>query len=48
MASFTLPAPGAYEYLYRFSYDGGAKVYCDLNGGDGGTPPSAYGALTSN
>jgi hypothetical protein len=48
MASFTLPAPGGYQYLYRFSYDGGGKVYCDLNGGDGGTPPSAYGVLQSN
>jgi hypothetical protein len=48
MASFPLPPPGSYQYLYRFSYDGGAKVYCDLNGGDGGTPPAAYGALTSH
>jgi hypothetical protein len=48
MGSFTLPPPGTYQYLYRFSYDGGAKVYCDLNGGDGGTPPSAPGTLDTH
>ena len=33
MASFTLPAPGTYGYVYRMSIDSGATwTYCDLAG----------------
>jgi hypothetical protein len=45
--TFTIPAQGSYSYLYRFAYDGGAPVYCDLDGGPPGSPLNNPGALTS-
>ena len=52
VASFTVPTtPGSYEYVYRFSVDGGAHVtYCDTDGA-GRNPgltfdPTKMGVLT--
>ncbi|MBX5481600.1 MAG: IPT/TIG domain-containing protein [Myxococcaceae bacterium] len=47
-ATITGPAPGSYDYAYRFSIAGGPKTYCDLDGSDvGGFSSSQAGKLTS-
>ncbi len=45
--AFTAPAAGSYSYTFRFSYDGGTQVYCDLDGTDNGVSTSQLGALTT-
>ena len=53
-AMFVLPAPGDYDYAYRFSLDFGQTwLYCDLDAGEGqdgsedGYSPDDAGALVS-
>ena len=46
MARLTVPAPGAYDYCYRYSYFGGPWLYADLDGTNNGYSPSQAGALT--
>ena len=48
MATFTLPAPGLYDYAYRFSADGGQTwTWCDLDGTGNGYSVDQAGALAS-
>ncbi|MFT3837719.1 MAG: IPT/TIG domain-containing protein [Myxococcaceae bacterium] len=44
--SFTAPVAGSYGFAYRFSYDGGSYVYCDLDGTTNGVTVAQLGAMT--
>ncbi len=43
--AFPAPDAGSYSYTFRFNYDGGAYVYCDLDGTDNGVSTAQLGAL---
>jgi len=49
-ADLQIPAPGTYDYAYRFSGDFGATfTYCDVGAGSSdGYDPADAGAMTSN
>jgi flagellar hook capping protein FlgD len=46
MATIMAPAPGAYDYAYRYSYNSGPWVYGDLDGSMNGYSPGQAGSLT--
>ncbi|MFZ5470569.1 MAG: IPT/TIG domain-containing protein [Myxococcota bacterium] len=41
------PAAGSYHYAFRFRHQGGAPVYCDLDGSGNGFDSTQAGVLTS-
>ncbi len=46
MASLTLESTGVFDYVYRFSVDGGQSwLYCDTSGSDDGYQPDDAGDL---
>ena len=48
VATFPAPAPGTYDYAYRFSADAGATwTVCDLDGSDNGYDVTQAGAMTT-
>ena len=46
-APITGPVPGKYAYAYRFKYQTGAYVYCDLDGSANGYSSAQAGVLTA-
>jgi hypothetical protein len=47
LGTFTGPAPGTYEYAFRFSAQGGPKVYCDLDNSLNGYQTAQGGVMVS-
>jgi hypothetical protein len=45
-ATLTVSVAGAYDYAFRYSYNGGAYVYGDLDGSGNGYSAAQAGALT--
>ncbi len=45
VASLTSNQPGTYAYAYRFSWQDGPWMYCDLNGSDDGFSPDMAGVV---